>query len=129
MYANNYLQLFIFRINSIKMNKNFKLKAEEIADLIPPIGACFATDKITVDGMEVGYMYREKPDREMDSGWRFFSGTEDQEYIDDLSNTTIYSVNTIANYDPAIIPHLDMPYGTHLERIEGTKKFQIVNDD
>jgi hypothetical protein len=92
------------------MTKNFKIKADEFIDLVPKMGGCFATDKITVDRMKVGYMYREKPDEKMDSGWRFFSGTEDQDYVDDPSNTMIYNVNTIANYDRAIISYLDLPF-------------------
>jgi hypothetical protein len=52
--------------------KNFKIKADEFVDLVPQMGGCFATDKITVDGLRVGYMYREEPDEKMDSGWRFF---------------------------------------------------------
>jgi hypothetical protein len=54
------------------MAKNFKLKASEIIDLVPAMGGCMATDKLTVEGMKVGYMYREEPDSEFDSGWRFF---------------------------------------------------------
>ena len=56
----------------MSISKIFYLKDEEIIDLIPPMGGCFATDKITVDGMKVGYMYREEPDEPMDSGWLFF---------------------------------------------------------
>jgi len=56
----------------------------------------------------------------------FFSGTEDQEYVDDPNNIMIYDVNTIANYDEAIIPYLHLPIGTELERIEGTNQFQII---
>ncbi len=108
--------------------KNFKIKADEFVDLVPQMGGCFATDKITVDGLRVGYMYREEPDEKMDSGWRFFSGTEDQEYVDDPNNTMIYNVNTIANYDRAIIPYLDLPFGTELERIENTDKFEIITE-
>jgi hypothetical protein len=59
--------------------KKFKLTSDQIKKLIDPIGSCYATDKITVDGLPVGYMYREAPDFEEDSGWRFLSGTEDQE--------------------------------------------------
>lgn len=95
-------------------------------DFVSPMGSCFATDTITVDGMKVGYMYREEPDDKMDSGWRFFSGTENQEYVDDPNNTMIYHVNTIANYDRSIIPYLDLPFGTELERIENTDNFQII---
>lgn len=107
--------------------KKFKLSATEIIQLIPNMGGCFATDKITVEGMKVGYMYREHPDDEVDSGWRFFSGTETQEYVDDFENTMLYDVNTIANYDPAIIPYLNSEFGTELERVDGDK-FVIVND-
>lgn len=108
-------------------DKNFKLKPERIIDLVPSMGYCFATDKITVDGLPVSYMYREKPDDPKDSGWRFFSGTEDQKYIDELTNTGMFSVNTIANYDKAIIPYLNSPYGTDLVRVENTDKFKVQN--
>lgn len=107
-------------------SKNFKLRAEEIIELIPPMGGGMATDKITVDGLKVGFMYREEPSYESDSGWIFLSGTETQEYIDDADNTMIYSVNTIANYDAAIIPYLHFPVGTNLERVPGTDEFEIV---
>lgn len=61
-------------------------------------------------------MYREEPDGAYDSGWRFFSGEETQEYVDDPNNIMVYDVNTIANYDPAIIPYLDSPYGSAFRR-------------
>ncbi len=96
--------------------KAFKLSADEIQNLAYGYGACFATDQITVEGKAVGYMYREEPVQPEDSGWRFFSGEESQEYVDDLENTSIYDVNTIANYDPAIIPYLDSPAGSAFGR-------------
>src|SRR5688572_6103255 len=108
--------------------KQFKLQKEDMKQLIPSMGSCFATDHITVDGLPVGYMYREAPDNDVDSGWRFFSGRESQEYVDDASQTSIYDLNTIANYDPAIIPYLDSPEGTQLERVARTSEFQIVHD-
>lgn len=108
------------------MEKTFKLKADEIVQLIEPMGGCLATDKITVEGELVDYMIREEPFHDVDSGWQFFSGTEDQDYVDDSNNSGIYDVNTIANYDKAIIPYLNLPIGTQLERIKGTDKFQII---
>ena len=107
-------------------SKNYKLKANQIVQLIEPIGGCIATDKITVDGELVDYMFHGEAHNNLDSGWQFFSGTEDQNYIDDSSNSGIYDVNTIANYDQAIIPYLHLPIGTQLERIRGTDKFQII---
>lgn len=104
--------------------KAFKIPRDQIKQLIPNIGGCFATDRITVEGMKVGYMYREEPDRDIDSGWRFFSGDESQEYVNDPDNTSIYSVNTICNYDPAVIPFLDSPPGSSFGRVEGTDEFE-----
>ena len=106
--------------------KNFKLSADQIINLITGFGAGLATDKITIGGELVGYMYREEPSFEADSGWRFFSGSEDQEYVDNADNSSIYDVNTIANYDKAIIPYLDLPIGTELERIKDTEQFQFI---
>jgi hypothetical protein len=98
--------------------KKFRLSEGQIKALIKPIGSCYATDPITLDGLLVGYMYREDPDFAEDSGWRFFPGEENQEYVDNPDNTMIYDVNTIANYDPAIIPYLHLEIGAELERQE-----------
>jgi len=83
---------------------------------------------ITVQGHKVGYMYREEPDFDADSGWRFFAGVESQEYLDDPENLTIYDVNTIANYDPEIIPFLQAPIGSAFEREAGSGKFVEVKN-
>jgi hypothetical protein len=107
-------------------SKKYKLGADQIVQLIEPMGGCIATNKITVEGELVDYMVREEPNNYIDSGWQFFSGTEDQEYIDNASNSDIYDVNTIANYDRAVIPYLQLPIGTQLERIRDTDKFQII---
>jgi len=100
--------------------KEYKLWAPEMKLLLPqwegPSG-CFATDHITVLGKKVGWCYREKPDGQSpDSGWRFFSGEEDDDYVNDLSHTEVYDLNTICNYDPDIIPLLNAPYGTAYAR-------------
>lgn len=96
--------------------KRFRLRADQIRPLAEGRGACFATDMITVAGHRVGFMYRERPEMPPDSGWRFFSGTETQEYVDDPQNIMLNDVNTIANYDPDIMPFLDAPYPIAFER-------------
>lgn len=110
------------------MAKVFKLKAEQIRPLATGLGGCIASDMITVRGKPVGFMYREKPDSEMDSGWRFTSGLEDQDYMDEADNHGVYDVNTIANYDPSIIPLLDSPVGSVFERTPGTPHLRPVDD-
>jgi len=98
------------------MNKNYKLKASDIKRMIPDLGYAFTTDMITVEGKKVDYMYRETPDRKEDSGWRFFGGGETQDYVDNPGHTSLLALNTVANYDPDIIPFLTYPVGTKIER-------------
>ncbi len=89
---------------------------EKILDWDGPDG-CFATDRITVDGCMVGYMYREEPVKDQpDSGWRFLGGDEDENYMNDLTKMDIYSLNTIANYDVDIIEYLESPFGSAFYR-------------
>lgn len=83
---------------------------------------CLATDHITVLGKKVRWCYREEPDgRFPDSGWRFFSGEEADEYVNDLAHTEVYELNTICNYDPDIVPLLTAPCGTAYYRGEDGK--------
>jgi hypothetical protein len=103
--------------------KKFRLRADEIEELIPHMGGCVASDKIVVEGMKVGYMYRSVPDGACHSGWTFMSGTESQEYTDDADNWALYEVNTIANYDQDIIPHLNVPYKSAFSRNPDTDEF------
>ena len=100
--------------------KEYKLWPPECKLLLPdwegPNG-CLATDHITVLGKKVGWCYREQPnDQNPDSGWRFFSGEESEEYINDLAHTEVYDLNTICNCDPDVLPLLSAPYGTAYAR-------------
>lgn len=107
------------------MAKTFKIPGEQMRDIARGHGACFATDKITVDGEPVRFMYREEPDHESDSGWRFMAGTESDEYMNDAANHGIYDVNTIANYDRDIVPLLQAPVGSAFERADGDSFIEV----
>lgn len=109
--------------------KQCRLRADQIKPLVQGLGGCFATDVIPVQGYKVGYMYREEPDFDADSGWRFFAGVESQDYLDDPANTAIYDVNTIANYDPEIVPFLRAPIGSAFERDAGSGIFVEVRNE
>ena len=103
------------------LSKIFRIPGSQIKPLAQGRGGCMATDMITVQGERVGYMYRLAPDPKssfykIDSGWTFLSGTESQAYLDEPSNIAIYDVNTIANYDPEIIPLLGAPFGSAFAR-------------
>lgn len=108
--------------------KRFFLPAESIRPVATGHGACIATDRITVDGLPVRFMYREPPSHDADSGWRFTSGIESDEYMDDPANHGIYDVNTIANCDPSIVPHLAAPAGSAFEKLPDAQDFIEVDD-
>lgn len=105
----------------------YRIKSEDIIDMIPSKGYGIVSDKITIHGEKVGFMYREGKEEEEDSGWRFMSGTESEEYVEDPQNQMFFDLNTIANYDPAIIPYLHLKKGTELERVDGTDEFVIIS--
>ena len=112
--------------------KNFKIKKEEIKKLIDIKGptGCIATDRITVEGKKIGYMYKEEGYGMFpDSGWRFFEGNEDEEYIINPENSAIFDLNTICNYYPEIIPYLDSEVGTAFYRDENGKFIKEHKDD
>ena len=110
------------------MTKQFKLAKEQIKRLVPHDGGCMASDRITVDGRPVGFMYREAPAHDTDTGWRFLAGDESDDYMADSSKHGIYAVNTIANYDRSIIPLLESPEGSAFERAAASSRFTPVED-
>src|SRR4030095_11322961 len=98
------------------MDKTFKLAPEQIKQLISDERGCFATDRITVEGSRVGYMYREESDEEWESGWSFTAVNESEAYMNQPGNLAIYALNTIANYDSEIIPFLSAKVNSAFER-------------
>lgn len=110
------------------MLKTFKLSKEALRPLAPGRGSCLATDMITVEGLRVGFMYRETPSYRDDSGWRFTAGEESDAYMEDPDHHGVYDVNTLANYDPDILPFLDAPAGSAFERDPESGQLVPVED-
>ena len=109
--------------------KKFFLDKSQIKPLVSAMGYCFATDEITVRGRKVGYMYRENPDKQDDSGWRFFAGDESESYTNNPDNFALYDVNTLANYDTDIIPFLNKTSGAAFERDRETGAFVAIKNE
>jgi hypothetical protein len=106
--------------------KKTKQDEGEVQRPVPSMGYCIVSNKIIVDGMKIGFMYREEPADNDDSGWRFLAGTENQKYLDDEANSEIIDVNTIISANPSIITYLNLPFGSDLERKEGTDEFHLI---
>ncbi len=102
---------------------------KELQPLAVGKGNCFASDMITVDGFKVGFLYRQQPDNESDSGWRFLTGFETDAYMNVPSNFGLFDLNIIANCDPEIVPMLDSPPETAFGRDPSIgNKFAQVDD-
>ncbi|HGO7124935.1 TPA: DUF2185 domain-containing protein [Neisseria meningitidis] len=88
---------------------------------------CIATNTVAKQNQPVGFLYREAPVFENDSGWRFFSGDETDEYTDDPDNFSIVSLADITKTNPETAALLSQPEGSAWELAEdGT--FQTVAD-
>lgn len=111
-------------------NRNYYVKKQDMKNLLNDWNeaeGCLASNRITVEGCKVGYCYREEPDGYWDSGWRFTSGDESDDYMDDPNNAGIYALNTVCNYDLEIIPLLNIKAPCAFERDENGV-FQPIKD-
>lgn len=79
-------------------------------------GFVMATKRLLEQKSHVMYMYREKPENIQDSGWRFFCGDEDEEYVSNPDNIAIVDVETVIGIDRSVKPYLSYPYGFSVSR-------------
>lgn len=66
--------------------------------------------------LPVCFAFRVTPNNEADSGWVFWSGNEDQAYIDDSSNTVVCPLLSFLELDSSLIDLIKNPLGTAWER-------------
>ena len=76
----------------------------------------------------VRFAYREKPDREEDSGWRLFSGHEPDEYSTDPAHVRICNVYWLADFDPSLAEILRCGLGSVFERSTRDSQWKKVED-
>ncbi len=88
----------------------------------------FATKDLINNKKKVEFLYREKSDKENDSGWRFFSGEETQEYVDNPDNILMCSIKDILQIDPSIEKVLDSEPGSAFERSKDNDEFKRIED-
>lgn len=89
----------------------------------------YVSKKITEEGWKVGYMERNEPLNEEDSGWSFLAGNESDEYTSDHRNIELmYVGNVWQQLDQDIFKYIDMPIGTRLIRIS-SEAFETDKND
>jgi hypothetical protein len=93
------------------------------------IGYVIASNEVMLLSKPIGYFYREEPDEEKDSGWRFFSGEETEEYMEESKNFAMYNAKTIIEKDPMIVEYFGREYPVAFERDVVTGKFVEIESD
>jgi len=51
---------------------------------------------------QINWVMRSKLNNPQDSGWRFFHGDEDQDYLDDPNNSTIVTLESVLQFEPKL---------------------------
>lgn len=93
-------------------------------DLVDPVPSitekylkrCFVTNNVLYEGKPVGFLYREEPDNENDSGWRFTAGDETDEYMRDTDNFSFVSLGAVLREDDSFVNLLDRETGVEFVR-------------
>lgn len=89
---------------------------------------CLVTNRVLCDGARVGYFYREDPDEERDSGWRFTANDESDDYMEHADNHAYVSVGRVLSCDDSFIHLLESPSGSAFTLDPETGLFVPVKD-
>jgi len=84
---------------------------------------CFVTNRVLRDGQRVGYIYREDPDEEKDSGWRLTANDESEEYMENSENLAYVSLGAVLSKDDSFRHLLESPVGSAFVRDEESGEF------
>ncbi len=87
------------------------------------IKRAFVSHRILLDGEPVWFLYREAPDDEHDSGWRFTAGDESDDYMADADNISFVSLSALLSKDDSVLHLLDEPEGSAFRRDEASGRF------
>lgn len=78
----------------------------------------FVTKRLVEEKSKIGFAYRENPDNDTDSGWRFFVGDENQEYVENPDNLLLYTIEDIIKLDDNIKSILNSEINTAFEKVD-----------
>jgi hypothetical protein len=71
--------------------------------------------KRALEADHIGYCYRDEPETNIDSGWRFLYGDEDEDYLDNPTNSEAVYVEDMISVNPALDVILIAPPGAEFE--------------
>ncbi|VEI75944.1 Protein of uncharacterised function (DUF2185) [Mannheimia haemolytica] len=118
-------------MTEILLNKDaFNIAEDDLLVKDVPYGLAVVSHKISDEKLPIRFLYREEPSSDYpDSGWRLFSGYEDDEYTNNPENFSIYSLTRLANFQPEIDGDmLYSPIGSVFEKTPNSDQFELVSD-
>ncbi len=86
--------------------------------------AAIVCKEIAADKAPILRATRTHPADIADSGWQFLCGRFD----DDPANAQVWSLGEVVDYDPTILPFLELPFGSVIERDSREGEWVIGND-
>lgn len=78
----------------------------------------FLSKKVLGEGLPILYVYRLEPESPEDSGWRFFSGTEDEAFATNPDNWAIVSLAGVLEQDTSLHELMEFVPGNTFSREE-----------
>jgi hypothetical protein len=93
------------------------------------IKRCYVTNRVLYDGKPAGYLYREEPDHEDDSGWRITANDETDEYMENSKNSSYVSLGAVLNEDDSFVELLESPVGSAFARDAKSGRFLPCSDE
>ena len=87
---------------------------------------CYVTQRVLREGSPVGYLYREEPDNDKDSGWRLTAGDESTEYLNEPGNIAFVSLGAVLNHDDSFLSLIESPTGSAFARDSQSGQFRSV---
>lgn len=119
-------------IKDLKLNDPMEFDTSHIIDtehgdadnvVVRYMKRCFVTRRVLSDGAPAGYLYREEPESEDDSGWRIAANDETVEYMENPENSAYVSLGAVLNEDNSFIQLLDSPPGSAFIRDSESGEF------
>lgn len=114
------------KINEFVSNAHYYDDMRERKNLLGKMA--YVSKKLMDEGWKIGYMCREEAVNENDSGWSFFVGNEEDEYVEDYRNIQLMSIHAVMQYDSVIWKYITSPVGTKLIRIS-SDAFEVDEND
>lgn len=71
----------------------------------------------------IGYCYRDYPETNIDSGWRFLHGDEDEDYLDNPVNSETVYPDDMLSVNPALEVVLAAPVNSEFEWDEESESY------